>query len=265
MGSDIAGMGMGMQSLGTDAAKNADLVQFKVQMDGLKKRLANAPSEEEELQKACRDFEAVFIGKLWEQMEKSVPKEGYLHSKQEGMYKSMFNKEFSESMADAGGIGLADMLYDQLAQKLKQVSGDTLAANSNIKPLSQNGKPDLRTMEQVREDLTSLQGAEPKGPTDIIPEPIGQSSNAADSQGGYEMEKQAAEAIGPVTRLETPTRDVSGLTRTEVEGELNQLARTLRGSTFAQGPGASFDSARKGAFLSSNEEDGEDGRILAEI
>ena len=95
-----------------------DILQRKLEMDALQKRLSGQPDEKTRLREACQGFEAVFINKLWEQMRKNVSKEGYLHSKDEETYQSMFDYEFSKKMAEAGGIGLADMLYEQLAQRL---------------------------------------------------------------------------------------------------------------------------------------------------
>jgi len=123
--------------LAAQKANSQDLIRFKQQMDGLKERLAGpGQTKEAQLKKACQNFEAVFIGKLWQQMRQSVPKEGYLHSKQEESYLSMFDKDFSEKMAEAGGIGLADMIYSQLGEKLKEVSKTTLSGGVQIKPLA---------------------------------------------------------------------------------------------------------------------------------
>lgn len=98
--------------LAAQQADTKDLIRFKQEMDGLKKRLSEGvDTKEQQLKKACQNFEAVFIGKLWQQMKQSVPKEGYLHSKQEDSYMGMFDKEFSEKMAQAGGIGLADVIF----------------------------------------------------------------------------------------------------------------------------------------------------------
>lgn len=118
-------------------ANSKDLVRFKQEMDGLKQRLAGDAdaNKEKEMRKAAQDFEAVFISKIWQGMKSTVPKEGYLHSKQEEQYMSMFDREFAEKMARAGGIGLADMIYDQLSEKLKETSKTTLAGGVQVKPL----------------------------------------------------------------------------------------------------------------------------------
>lgn len=117
-------------------ADSSDLIRFKREMDGLKDRLSTGENKDAQLKKACQNFEAVFISKLWQQMKQSVPKEGYLHSKQEESYMAMFDKDFAEKMAQAGGIGLADMIYSQLSEKLKEVSKTTLSGGVDIKPLA---------------------------------------------------------------------------------------------------------------------------------
>jgi len=119
-------------------ADTKDLIRFKQEMDGLKGRLAGAGADKaKQLRKACENFEAVFISKLWKEMKSTVPKEGYLHSKQEDMYMSMFDREFAEKMSQAGGIGLADMIYEQLSEKLKETSRNALTGGVQIKPLAE--------------------------------------------------------------------------------------------------------------------------------
>ena len=107
------------------AGYSDDPIKRKLQIDELKRHIEGGQSKEKQLRQACEDFESVFIQKIWEQMRKSVPKEGYLHSRDEEMYQSMFDVEFSKKMASAGGIGLADMLYEQLNIKLGNASRAT--------------------------------------------------------------------------------------------------------------------------------------------
>lgn len=86
---------------------------------------AKAETDEKKLKETTQQFESIFIGKLWEQMRKSVPKEGYLHSKQEDQYVGMFDKEFSEHLAKSGGIGLNEMLHRQLKAAQDKASKST--------------------------------------------------------------------------------------------------------------------------------------------
>jgi Rod binding domain-containing protein len=100
----------------------------------MKQRLAPDENRSEKLKEACRDFEAVFINKLWKQMRASVPKDGYLHSKEEDMYVSMFDWEMSRKMSSAGGIGLGDMLFEQLSQTLKAAGSSSGGVPPRVPP-----------------------------------------------------------------------------------------------------------------------------------
>ncbi len=106
-------------------AKDSELVALKQQVDRLRSDIAPRQGMQQKLRKACTDFEAVFISKMWEQMRATVPKEGYLHSPQEDMYRSMFDRDFAEKMASDGGIGLGDMMYAQLKDKLANTMKST--------------------------------------------------------------------------------------------------------------------------------------------
>ena len=108
-----------------DSANESDLVQKKLSIDAMRKRVSGGPSEEAKLREACEGFESIFLQKMWEQMRKNVKKEGYLHSKDEEAYQSMFDVELAKKMASAGGIGLADMLHEQLGRKLHNASKTT--------------------------------------------------------------------------------------------------------------------------------------------
>ncbi|WP_419787604.1 rod-binding protein [Pseudodesulfovibrio sp.] len=117
-----------------------EMVRFKRQMDGLKKNLGGDGDKDKskKLHDACEKFEAVFISKLWQEMRKTVPKEGMMHGKQEEQYLSMFDRDFAEKMSASGGIGLADLIYDQLSEKLKNTSRSTLEGGVPIKPLHED-------------------------------------------------------------------------------------------------------------------------------
>ncbi|GFK92700.1 Murein DD-endopeptidase MepM [Fundidesulfovibrio magnetotacticus] len=74
-------------------------------------------TEAKKLREACEGFESVFITQLLKEMRKTVPKDGLLHSSYEDQYVSMFDEEFSKSMAKKGGLGLADFMESQLAAR----------------------------------------------------------------------------------------------------------------------------------------------------
>lgn len=125
-------------ALASKQAKDSELVALKQQVDRLRSDITPGKGMQQKLRKACTDFEAVFISKMWEQMRATVPKEGYLHSPQEDMYRSMFDRDFAEKMASDGGIGLGDMMYaqlkDKLANTMKTTKTDGAAAADGTTP-----------------------------------------------------------------------------------------------------------------------------------
>lgn len=106
-------------ALANSTAQQSELQNLEQQVNRLKNDLTPRQNSQQKLRKACNDFEAVFISKMWEQMRATIPKGGLMHSPQEDMYRSMFDRDFAEKMASDGGIGISDMLYDQLKGKLK--------------------------------------------------------------------------------------------------------------------------------------------------
>lgn len=122
-----------------------DPIQRKLQIDELKKHIQGGQNKEEQLREACQGFESVFIQQIWEQMRKGVPKSGLMEGRDQEMYQSLFDVELSKKMASAGGIGLADMLYEQLSVKLGEASRATspgmLKGNQVMKELDEPGNP----------------------------------------------------------------------------------------------------------------------------
>lgn len=164
-------------SLAMAAVSQQDLVQRKQNIDSLRDRLGDNKSKEQELRESCEGFESIFLQKMWEQMRKNVPKEGYLHSKDEEMYQSLFDVELSKKMTSAGGIGLADMLYEQLSQQLVNTgrttspstyrppvipptTSDVLAANKADEKVAQKA-PALLTIENLYTPLEKEVVTEP--------------------------------------------------------------------------------------------------------
>ena len=77
------------------------------------------------LREACEGFESVFIQKMWQEMRNTLPKNGLLQGRDEQYWQDMYDQELSKSMTSAGGIGLADMMYEQLSRNLVSASRGT--------------------------------------------------------------------------------------------------------------------------------------------
>lgn len=81
-------------------------------------------AEDKKLRAACRDMEAVFLNMLLSRMRATVPKNSLTNSRQQEIVQSLLDVELTQNMANAGGTGLADMLYRQLSQPVAAVRED---------------------------------------------------------------------------------------------------------------------------------------------
>ena len=87
------------------------------------KRLKTAMDAEDdkELKKVCREFEGIFLEMMYKQMKAAVPKSGLIQSSAaQEIFESMLDEKLMEKAAGSGGAGLGDMLYKQLAARLKK-------------------------------------------------------------------------------------------------------------------------------------------------
>ena len=276
--------------VGQQKLEEQDLVRFKVSMDALKRRLSDPQAKDKQLRKACRNFEAVFIGKLWEQMRATVPKEGYLHSPQEDAYLSMFDQAFSEKMADSGGMGLADMLYGHLKERLADMGRNALPGRLEvpaapeqapaegeaapaapaqvsetpaIKPLAESGRDPRQAQERQRiqpvgrrQDLRPLHSAAQVNP---LPRP---GSRFAPQQGVQPAAQAAALPAVEVPVAETPE---------QVAAQLEELVRRIEASeqqtNISSQPAPPVAAPQEGARVYRGQQSGvqRPGRKLAKI
>lgn len=198
--------------LSAQQAFQDDPVQRKLQIDALKERLAEPNKDEaaqRKLKEACQGFEAIFLQRIWEQMRKNVAKEGYLHSRDEESYQGMFDQELVKKMAEAGGIGLADMLQQQLSIKLGKAS---IASSPGIL----QGRQKILPLENPAMPIPTVPGFNdrPQAKTEDLYTPLNQEGG---KQEAGQVSAQAAK-IGELAAAKvTPARNdqaaLSALTR----------------------------------------------------
>ncbi len=81
-----------------------------------------AASDDKKLKTVCKDMESVFLNMMLTTMRATVPKDSLLgDSNEDDIMKSMLDSEMSKNMAQAGGVGLADLLYRQLSPQQRPV------------------------------------------------------------------------------------------------------------------------------------------------
>jgi flagellar protein FlgJ len=86
--------------------------------DGLEQRRA--------IKEACSEFESIFIYHLLKEMRASIP-DGYLgKSMQSETYTSLFDIEIARRLSEQKGIGLADFLMRQLADRYNKNTAEEI-------------------------------------------------------------------------------------------------------------------------------------------
>jgi peptidoglycan hydrolase FlgJ len=76
----------------------------------------NMTQREQQLQKACRDFESIFVDYMMKQMRQTVTKSDVMGTSQaEQIYTSMLDSEVANSVSQERGLGLASKMYDQMS------------------------------------------------------------------------------------------------------------------------------------------------------
>ena len=74
-----------------------------------------APQNEASLRKTAQEFEAHFLGQMFEFMSSGIKTDGPFGGGQaEGTWRTFLNQEYGKSMAQGRGVGIADMVYRQM-------------------------------------------------------------------------------------------------------------------------------------------------------
>ncbi|MCH4889322.1 peptidase [Acidaminobacter sp. JC074] len=83
---------------------------------------AKKTGDTSELRKAANEFEAVFLNMMMKTMRNSIPEsEGiFKKSEAEKTFEGMLDEEMTKQMAQAGGIGIGDMIYEQFEKYVEE-------------------------------------------------------------------------------------------------------------------------------------------------
>ena len=82
-------------------------------------RLQAKQNPEQALKEVAQQFEAIFIHMMLKSMREALPKDGIFDSQQTQFYTQMLDQQLAQKMS-ASGIGLADMMVQQLTQATTQ-------------------------------------------------------------------------------------------------------------------------------------------------
>ncbi len=112
----LVGIGQEMQELMTSTVEQKTDTEVQEILENVTKE-----KDDKQLKKACQEVESYMIYRLFKQMKQSttwgerlIPKGDY-----EEVFEDFLTKTQAEEMTKAGGIGLADMMYQQLSRQVK--------------------------------------------------------------------------------------------------------------------------------------------------
>lgn len=109
-----------------------DYKNQKAETDKFETRLKEAAEKKDlnALREVANDFEEVFVNLLLKEMRKTVGDGGLIEkSYQQEAFEGMLDENYAETVADVGGLGLSDMIYEQL----KQYTVEDTAATFDVK------------------------------------------------------------------------------------------------------------------------------------
>ena len=124
----LHGQGSANSSL-EQARERADSAQFSDKLKEAQRALASEKGQKTQtsaeeaaanrkLMDACKGFETMFLDLMYRQMRQTVPKSTLFgHDNTDEILESMRDSALVEKMSEAGGIGLAKTLYDQLQRE----------------------------------------------------------------------------------------------------------------------------------------------------
>ena len=80
----------------------------------------------QQLEKTTREFESIFLSYMLKQMRKTIPEDPIFgNSIAKDIFYDMYNDAISKELSIAGGIGLAKILYNQLAKVEQTKTNET--------------------------------------------------------------------------------------------------------------------------------------------
>ena len=104
------------QAQNLQGSKDVDKAKsFASELQAAQKNTLDDPAYQKKLKDACKGFESMFIQLMWKEMRKTVPENSLFgESNGEKIFRDMLDTEMSDRMSEAGGLGLADVMYKQL-------------------------------------------------------------------------------------------------------------------------------------------------------
>jgi murein DD-endopeptidase MepM/ murein hydrolase activator NlpD len=143
-----------LQHQGDDVRRRLEAIRLQQRLD-----VPEQNKREAKLREASQDFEAIFLHQLLKQMRSTVPKEGLLHSRDKEFWQSHFDAEMSVLLARAGGIGLGEIIFQQLREHQVKASAASSPPAKDIPVMTLLAPYTARTVKENPSDKTEQTSA----------------------------------------------------------------------------------------------------------
>ncbi|MFI3230175.1 MAG: rod-binding protein [bacterium] len=112
---------MSVSLVGSIGSEGTSMYQYQsavLEQESFQNILQNAvdTGSEEEIKEACYEFEAYFLNLMLSTMRNTINYDDgiFARSDAEETFQDMLDEEVTKNLASSGGVGLADMMYNQL-------------------------------------------------------------------------------------------------------------------------------------------------------
>jgi flagellar protein FlgJ len=98
----------------TNPLNGIDLIGQTQQIPG--KQHTGQTVDQDRLKKTCQEFESLFVSQMMQQMRRTIPEDGIIgRSQAEKIYTGLLDNEIAKTVSQRQGVGLARMMYEQMA------------------------------------------------------------------------------------------------------------------------------------------------------
>lgn len=132
------------------------LQENTIDQSALKRTMDQLKEKEAKLIESAKKFESFFVGFIFNEINKSIPKEGMLNSSGEEMYQGLFIQELAKSGENGpgGGLGLAD----QLIREFRSRQRSALAYQEHLEKMATEQVKESSEIDK-NEEVTGLESA----------------------------------------------------------------------------------------------------------
>jgi flagellar protein FlgJ len=79
--------------------------------------------DRDRLETTCQEFESLFVSYMMQQMRRTIPEDGLIgRSQAEKIYTGLLDNEIAKTVSQRQGVGLAKVMYEQMAALQDNVS-----------------------------------------------------------------------------------------------------------------------------------------------